>query len=73
MVEKKNDATKSAEGETREPANLRLSSEHLKAIEVLAGDRKVKLDGRIENGKLRLVGIRVLPVGACNSAFDPVE
>lgn len=57
----------------REAATLVLSEEHRKAIEVLAGDRKIKLDGRIENGQLRLVGIHILPVGACNSAFDPVE
>jgi len=57
----------------REPAQFQLSDEHKKAIEILAGDRKVKLDGRIEHGKLRIVGIHILPVGACNSAFDPVE
>ena len=57
----------------REPASLTLSDDQRKAIELLAGDRKVKLDGRIENGKLRLVGIQILPVGACNSAFGPVE
>lgn len=57
----------------REAAHLSLTDEQRKAIEVLAGDRKVKLDGRIEDGKLRLVGFQVLPVGACNSAFDPVE
>jgi len=57
----------------REPALLTISDDQRKAIELLAGDRKVMLDGRIENGKLRLVGIKILPVGACNSAFDPVD
>jgi hypothetical protein len=59
--------------EPREPFTFELPQEQREAIEKLAGDRKVRLDGRIEQGKLRLVGIHILPVGACNSAFDPVE
>jgi hypothetical protein len=56
----------------REPLSLELTPEQRQAIETLAGDRKVKLDGRIEHGRLRIVGIQILPIGACNTSFDPV-
>lgn len=59
--------------EPREPSTFELTEEQRRAIEILAGDRKVKLDGRIEQGKVRIVGIHILPIAACNSAFDPVE
>jgi len=57
----------------QEPVTFEINDKVKDAIRVLAGDRKVKLDGRVEGGKLRLVGIKILPFGACNSAFCPVE
>ena len=63
----------SPRGEPKEPSTVELTPEQQQAIATLAGDRKVRLDGRIEQGKVRIVGIHVLPLGACNSAFDPVE
>ena len=59
--------------EPKEPSTFELTAQQRQAIQTLAGDRKVKLDGRIEQGKVRIVGIQILPIGACNSAFDPVE
>lgn len=56
-----------------QPVFAALSAEQQKAIELLAGDRKVKIDGRIDNGKLRIVGLEILPIGACNSGFDLVD
>ena len=54
----------------REPMSLELTPEQRDAIETLAGDRKVRLDGRIEHGRIRIVGIQILPIGACNGPFD---
>jgi hypothetical protein len=55
------------------PIGFELPEDYQRAVQTLAGSNRVKIDGRIEDGKLRIVTLTILPFGACNAAFDPVE
>jgi hypothetical protein len=52
-----------AKGKSNKPITFELSEEHRSAIQALAGGRRVRLSGRVEQGRL------VVDFVACNSPF----
>jgi hypothetical protein len=53
------------------PISFDLHPEHQKAIEILAGDRKVRLSGTVQGGKVVVNFIACnMAFTACNMAFN---
>jgi hypothetical protein len=62
---------KSKDTPNDKPIAFELSPEHRRAIESLAGGRRVRLSGRVEGGRVTIDFVACnAPFMACNAAFN---